>query len=498
MGLRNWLQFGVLGVTATRPAQLTVLALQLVFTTVAVLLLWLPNGDTFDPHHLSLALSALLFWSLASWYVATGAGLDPYILFLLSAFLFNAGQALLEAIGANSVELLRLFSEDVTRHTLLLVLAGLCAMHFGALSAVALARRPEKPIRADRTDAWLRGLGWALVLVSIVPAYVWLSENVAAVAAGGYASLYDRDADFGLAAGPFILTGFLMPGALMLSVSDRRHLFDRGIAAILVISFVLIQFYLGYRSAAVMPLIAWAWLRHRAVRRIPAALLLAVGTVVALVVFPVVGEIRNLSGWERSFDSAADAFTALNNPAIASVQEMGSTMDTIAHTLTFVPSVRPFDRGEGYLYGLLTIVPNAFWDVHPTIARGNASDWLVKAVDPYSAARGGGLGFSCIAEAYLNFGDSGVLLAMCLVGLAIAALTTWAERTGTAAAFALVAIVLAHILRFPRDEIAGIVRPIVWYGIVPYLCVVLMPAAGRVLIKTRPTIFRRLPATTRP
>ena len=74
------------------------------------------------------------------------------------------------------------------------------------------------------------------------------------VAATGYASLYDRDLASGVAATPFLLSGFLVPGALFLTVSGRRHQLDRRVSATVIVLFAALQFYLGYRSTAAMPL----------------------------------------------------------------------------------------------------------------------------------------------------------------------------------------------------------------------------------------------------
>ena len=98
-------------------------------------------------------------------------------------------------------------------------------------------------------------------------------------------SLYDRDLAAGVAAAPFLLSGFLMPGALFLTVSARRHVLDRRVSAAVIVLFAACQFYLGYRSTAAMPLIAWMWLRHRAVRPFRWPLLAAWAMVLVFVVF---------------------------------------------------------------------------------------------------------------------------------------------------------------------------------------------------------------------
>jgi hypothetical protein len=167
---------------------------------------------------------------------------------------------------------------------------------------------------------------------------------------------------------------------------------------------------------------------------------------------------------------------------------MGGTMGSIANTYLLVPSTRAFDYGLGYGYAVLTLVPNMFWDVHPTIAHGTGSDWLVWTVDPYGAARRTGLGFSCVAEAYLNFGWLGAAGVMALVGFGFGRLGI-AARLGDRGWLALVAAFTAFVLRFPRDESASLVRAFVWYSLMPYLGVYVL---SRLWTSVRITRIREL------
>jgi len=208
-------------------------------------------------------------------------------------------------------------------------------------------------------------------------------------------------------------------------------------------------------------------------------------------VFPLIRETRALSGEERSLSTLSAWFDPIDNPAVSSVSEMGGSMRTIAYTTTLVPSSRPFDQGLGYAYGALTLFPNLFWSIHPTVARGIYSDWLVNAVDPWTAARGGGLGFSFIAEAYLNFGPFGPIIVMFIFGFLLGRVSSWADCTRDPVALAMIATILAFILRFPRDETASILRPLVWYALGPYLAARWLPRFALGAIRTVPSSPRR-------
>jgi oligosaccharide repeat unit polymerase len=463
------------------------LVLQASLCGVGIICMFVPPAALPTAYTLSVAIALLLAWCIGSWKLAGRPIFDPYCIFLIAAFLFNAGHALLEVIDSNELGIMNgIFSDAVVKQTLLLSFNGLAALHFGALLTVAVSASRIGHLRWTVNDGelWARRLGWALLLVSVPAAAIWLTQTISVVAASGYASLYDRDFQAGIAATPFLLSGFLVPGAFLLTASGRTHRFDRRLAAGVILVFVVLQFYIGYRSTAAMPLIAWMWLQHKLIKPVRWSAIMAWAAVLVFLVFPLVRETRNMAADERSTESYWSTFTSVDNPAISSIAEMGSTMGTTAHTITLVPSSRPYDEGAGYAYGLLTIFPNLFWDIHPTIERGTANDWLVRAINPWLAARGGAYGYSCIAEAYLNFGQPGVPIIMCLYGILLVGLVLWAEKSGDISKIVLVATILAFSLRFPRDEIGGIVRAVVWYGVLPYIAMRLLPQVALGAIKT--------------
>jgi hypothetical protein len=214
-------------------------------------------------------------------------------------------------------------------------------------------------------------------------------------------------------------------------------------------------------------------------------------------VFPLISLTRNVSGAERlSGNYLINAFTSIESPGVAIISEMGGTMGTVAHTLELVPISRDYDLGIGYLYALATIVPNLFWVIHPTIAHGIASDWLTWSVDPYTASRGGGLGFSFIAEGYLNFGWFGTPLILGLIGFLYAKFLFWADRFSDAARLATVASFFAFFTFFSRGESSLIVRGLIWYSLAPYFLILLLSHLQRVTV-VHGTVFL-LPSTSRP
>jgi oligosaccharide repeat unit polymerase len=325
----------------------------------------------------------------------------------------------------------------------------------------------------------LRSVGWALLAISIVPSALGLVEQGGIVLAGGYGALYQREVTTGFAAGPQVLALFVVPAALFLLAGAAGRRREKVTAAVVIAFHTLSQLFLGYRSTAIMPACAFLWLWNQCEGKIKPAWIATAALFVIVVVVPISRETRALEGAERiKLETLIASYKSLDNPVVSSISEMGGSLGTIAYTYTLVPAERAFDYGIGYAYAALTVLPNFFWTLHPTIAHGRASEWLVATVDPYAASRQGGLGFSCIAEAYLNFGWFGVPIVMGLVGFGIAALTSWGVK-GNRTHVAMVAVLTAFVLRFPRDESASLVRAVVWYSWLPSVIAITIARGGR-------------------
>ena len=426
----------------------------------------------------SVFLVALFLWSVWSWKTVTKSIFDPYILFFVSAMLFNGGQAILEVIHLNKYGILNnRFSSETVAQTILLVMLGLSSLHLGALIGISMKKTGVAATNSRMTTLGpsnqdIRMVGWGLLFLSFIPSVFLLKQAGDTVLSGGYSVLYQREVVTGFGAMPRVLATFLVPSALFLLAGSERRKVYIILSGAIILSYSVIQLFLGYRGYPAMALIAYAWLWHRCIRPIPMTILSISGGVLLFFVFPLVKVVRSIAGAERlSLPFLVDSFISIDAPVITIISEIGGSMRTIAHTLELVPSLRDFDIGIGYLYALLTIFPNAFWDIHPSIAHGTLSDWLVWTVAPSTAVLGGGLGFSFIAEAYLNFGWVGTPIVLGLIGFLLGKIVLWVRRTGEPSKLAMVACFLSFFLVYSRAEAASIIRSLVWYSLIPYFCI---------------------------
>ncbi len=433
----------------------------------------------------SAALLGELAWSLVSWYLMTGSLFDPYIIFIVAAMIFNAGCAYLYLFGLNTTGLMILdfsFPATVTLQTLLFVFLCIGAFHFGAL---LYAGSRDAPLFSRRSaisqvlpsPEQIRFVGWALIVASAVPTALQLKRAIGVVLTSGYFGLYQVDYATGLQAGTQFLSSFIVPGALVLLVGSKESRRGRVVSGIVVAIYAIIQLFLGARYPAVAPVIAYVLLWHRVIRPLPRALTIGATILVFGIVLPLVGTTRDKS---TADPFAPDAPAAIGGSRFTGVLvETESTTATIAYTLTLVPSVRNFDHGTQYFYAASTLVPNLFWALHPATRHGYAGDWVTWIVDPGFAASGGSFGYSFIAEAYLNWGWIGGPIFLGIVGYFFAQLVYWGGNTSAPARLAVVASFLTSFIFWSRGESINIVRPLVWYALVPYLMILFVAYMDR-------------------
>ncbi|HVO71373.1 MAG TPA: O-antigen polysaccharide polymerase Wzy [Aggregatilineaceae bacterium] len=408
-----------------------------------------------------------LVWILWSWHFVRGTLFEPYPLFMLSAGLFNGGQALLEVFGLNTEGILNgHVSPEVVTSAVYLVALSLLALHTGAL--LALKNPGSRATRCCDTMERRRATrlaGWLLLGAAAVPTFTLLSSSLSVVFDYGYLGLYRYQNTMSTAQA---MSAFFVPGVIFLLAGSKQHRWLQGVSVILAAAYAVIYLFLGARGSAAMGCIAVAWVFDRSIRKIPRSLIFGLA-VVALMVFSLVRETRGASGRDRlSLSDQFEALSNMENPISSSISEMGNSLVTVTHTLQLVPATREFDYGVSYLYAALAVVPNIGWEVHPSIAHGLLSDWLIRTVDPVVASAGGGLGFSFIAEAYLNFGWFGGPFFLALIGYTVCWIFSKADGDDPAN-HALTASFLSFFFVFSRGESAIVARGLVWYAILPYL-----------------------------
>ena len=240
-------------------------------------------------------------------------------------------------------------------------------------------------------------------------------------------------------------------------------------------------FVLGFRGFALIPGLMVLALLDRRGYRAPRWLQLALAAAVLLAI-PMARAIRDEGLGRGSLEAAWGEVHPLSG-----VVEMGGSLRPLVQTLLYLEG-QPWRWGRTYWQSLGTIWPNLAqtWEGGRYIALQDLppNHWLTAQADPEMYRNHGGLGFSAVAEPYMNFGTPGVLLYFwCLGALLTRAAAFHSARPLPLAASAMV---LGPLLWTTRNSFEIFFRPAVW-GLLVVLAgwlasaLARRPAAGRLV-----------------
>jgi oligosaccharide repeat unit polymerase len=173
-----------------------------------------------------------------------------------------------------------------------------------------------------------------------------------------------------------------------------------------------------------------------------------VGTV-GILAFLVWGALRSLT-FTKAFQLIfVNSRLVWLDPSTSEFGSAPSVITLILKNLEF-ESLR---LGATYLEAWLQLIPKVIFPRRPI----TPSEWLVAQYFPDLFRRGGGLGFSYIAEAYLNFWFFGPLIVSWIFGIAVRALDVYRERGGVTTTL-IFSISLPWILWAFRSDLITILK----------------------------------------
>ena len=219
----------------------------------------------------------------------------------------------------------------------------------------------------------------------------------------------------------------------------------------------LFLFYLGFRGPALIAgLIVCAVALKKGVT-FPRWLPWLAAALILLAV-PIVHVIREQPINERSFGLFVSDFSLLDGPA-----EIGSGIRPLVETCSLIDRAS-YRYGSTYLLGLKGILPNLAvrWEAPSTGSVDSLppNHWITAVTDPWSYKNYGGIGFSAIAEPYMNFGIVGVVSYFFLLALILVRLEQVSIRSSEA--LACWAVFLGPLLWTTRNDFTNFFRPAVW------------------------------------
>jgi oligosaccharide repeat unit polymerase len=222
----------------------------------------------------------------------------------------------------------------------------------------------------------------------------------------------------------------LFPGAaalLLLGAANEKEYIIGGSFALIAFSVFLLA---GYRSGALFTALPGIIVWVKSGRRLPVAL--AVGLFfVALISISASGLLRTMGSYDSiNVDKISES--AKGASLVEGVSALGGSVGLMAHTLIMIPEDEPYRMGRTYRTAILGMIPNIGLKVDASNSRRAAkaagfsqetllnmspSDWMTFKILRDQFNLGQGTGYSGVAEPYLNFGMTGVIVFFLILGV---------------------------------------------------------------------------------
>jgi oligosaccharide repeat unit polymerase len=428
--------------------------------TVAVWETHVQLGDS----ALALTAGALLLVSLAVSRYAFGLSFTAGpMLYLALLGLFHLGLVVPWALGIYDISRIPWFDPHGLSHALALIIYSILSFQFGVFIAFSTRGHRKESINRDEPtleDTNVFALGGLLFLAAVIMFVAGLIQlDPVDYYRITYSEIYRLQAEtdprfFGSG-----ITIAFIGLYLAAAGASRRQLRVTFLGTGLWVSML---FYFGFRGPALIAgLIVYAvGLKKKIMfpRWFPWAT-----AAFLLVAVPMEFIVREEPLNERSIPTSLHGISILDGPA-----EMGTSIRPLVETVDLI-GPGSYRHGKTYLVGLKGILPNLSlrWESVSTESIDDLppSHWITAVVDPWSYRNHGGIGFSAVAEPYMNFGTPGVIVFFLLLAFLLVQL----ERVSIRSSHALAswALVLGSLLWTTRNDFSNFFRPAAW----GFLCV---------------------------
>lgn len=399
-----------------------------------------------------------LAYCIASWMHKGNQFISPYIVFLLTLYIFSYGQSFLWALGLNFERTLVGFQGITVPeifYAQVLTIIMLAFFQIGASYYCSKSRKGLNLTTSNNSTNSLKRIGWFLFVVSVIPYSMETYSNLVLSMTRGYSALYEGTAKIGMANWSSVIADYCIPSLICLYIAYRRNNLMRRLITIFFIINIIAILITGGRTFAVILMSLVIILYNYLVKRFTRKWLIlgCFGLFFLMQVLSYVANVRTDAGREVNIES----IELENNGAVEAIAEMGSTMFCLIKTMDLVPEHQNYRYGKSYLFAFTSLIPNlGFWDIHPAKKEANLSDWLTD-----SLGLGYGTGFSMCAEAYANFGHFcfvvfffwGWFLASVFGKIEIS------DQTQNYAQMAFLLILFWFFLTLPRNNFINLIRP---------------------------------------
>jgi len=454
-------------------AKAILLASSVVLILLALFNIVLPGSSTNWPAHVTVVFAVWISAYIATTYRYFGSLYLFCTAYIVSLSVFHMGYIIAHAVGWEK------FAPFVQGDMVVWYnQAGwYCILAFGALGCGIAASlqiptrhviaTTDQNVNIDANFTRVYEIGAILFLASVA-ALVFLAGSV------GNILRFSR-ADIFAGAGDTRGLGFFLavaPSAMVLMATaantKRRKLIAYPLAALTLLSVL----FLGYRSNALFPAFVGAIIWVKLGKRIP---LYVAATALAFVIIaiPTVSYLR-AQGPYQDVTSQDLAESIEQADAGTVVTQLGGVVVVIAHTLKWVPADDPYRYGQSYLSAMINAIPNISLTRQESgraavysggivdkeeVQKMSPGDWFTFRVSRSQFDKGGGAGFSTIAEAYLNFGLPGVVMFFGALGFLLGRLDQTDLQTSSRA-YLYTGALLWPLMKTVRNHFGVFMKPV--------------------------------------
>ena len=440
----------------------------------------------------------IFFYAIMTWHWEKNDKIfSLYAIFFLFMLLFNYGDCIMWALGIEQDSGLTAgkllvygsnlyMSKKDLVDTKWYICLSMLAFHIGALllvkrkstyvdrvDGIALQVNVDKN-KLDRSALYKAG---CIVTAIVAPITIGLRMSEVIIARQyGYSALYYSDMSTQSGYVQIIIYLFF-PGLIALLIGSD---FSKKVVRTVVIIFgiyMCLGIASGDRGNWLYSLIILIWIfNQRKPARISTVIKLIVIGVIGIYLLQVVTLSRNYGGLsELSLESFAEVLSLDNSPIVDAFFEMGGTMGIVTIFLK-LGAIYPY--ANTYLTAILGAVSSRFLSFLG-IDFVLIGDWLSQEYFDLNY----GLGFTMIAEAYVNGGYIGGLIYMCILGAIIGKLLamcrdSWDMQNNPVKSF--ISISSANLLMsLSRGAVYLVVKNFVYGVVIMLLLIYLLKMVAR-------------------
>lgn len=348
---------------------------------------------------------------------------------------------------------------------------GLAICTIGLKSKYMQVEAVRQSTRINKATLYWSGVGM------LVASGIFLSMSIASY---GNIFQYARYEIFRSSAdsrgwGLFTMTFPAATALMLFGAKNKKQLL---IASVLVSVAVGFFMFIGYRSIALFALLAGTITWVKTGKKIP--MLVAVTLLfLATISISISGYLRNTGAYSEI--GVEDFKKSYQESSIKDVGSLGQTLGIVAHALSLVPEKFPYRYGGSYFLALRQSIPNIGLNIDSGTGRHAAkqnlqndslaiykiapSDWMTYEIlrDQYDI--GQGVGFSGVAEPYINFGIFGVIFIFMSIGFMLGRFDT--RLLATNIFYLLFAICFyMQLLPIVRNDFSNFIKPSVFMIII--------------------------------